>query len=207
MSIDWESFLTEWIAFERLHRFPEDVIYEENNPYLGFPGATEEQICETENRLEVVLPSSYKRFISFTNGWYKNSIGNAYLQLLPIQKIDWVRVKEPEWLEAWIDGYGGMPTETPSVPDEIYFGEANSDIRVEYLQTALQISREGDSDLVFLIPDVVFPDGEWEAWYFANWLGGADRYSSFEELMVKSFDIQKGIHDKNRIDKVNSNDT
>jgi hypothetical protein len=33
---------------------------------------------------------------------------------------------------------------------------------------------------VYLYPH---PDGEWEALYFAHWIPGAERYSSFWELM------------------------
>jgi hypothetical protein len=29
----------------------------------------------------------------------------------------------------------------------------------------------------------VTPDGEWEAWFFANWNPGANRYRSFREMM------------------------
>src|SRR5262249_28866812 len=32
-----------------------------------------------------------------------------------------------------------------------------------------------------LNPMVVWPDGEWEAWFFANWLPGAARYPSFAD--------------------------
>ena len=32
-----------------------------------------------------------------------------------------------------------------------------------------------------IVPDA--PEGEWEAWFFANWLPGATRYHSFAELM------------------------
>ncbi|HEY3110361.1 MAG TPA: hypothetical protein VGL23_16490 [Chloroflexota bacterium] len=30
---------------------------------------------------------------------------------------------------------------------------------------------------------MVTPEGEWEAWFFANWYPGASRYRSFWELM------------------------
>src|SRR6266446_7591623 len=30
---------------------------------------------------------------------------------------------------------------------------------------------------------VVWPDGEWEVWFFANWLPGATRYLSFADWM------------------------
>lgn len=54
---------------------------------------------------------------------------------------------------------------------------------VEYLQSMLEISEEGDSAIYLLNPNVVTPGGEWEAWFFANWLPGANRYRSFWEMM------------------------
>ena len=30
-------------------------------------------------------------------------------------------------------------------------------------------------------------DGEWEAWFFANWLPGATRFRSFAELMEAEY--------------------
>jgi hypothetical protein len=35
---------------------------------------------------------------------------------------------------------------------------------------------------------VVWPDGEWEAWFFANWLPGATRYRSFADWMRQELD-------------------
>jgi hypothetical protein len=40
-----------------------------------------------------------------------------------------------------------------------------------------------DSAVCLLNPQAITRDGEWEAWFFANWLPGARRYRSFEELM------------------------
>ena len=59
--------------------------------------------------------------------------------------------------------------------------------RVEYLESALEISDTGDSAIYLLNPKVVTPDGEWEAWLFANWLPGAIRYRSFAELMEAEY--------------------
>lgn len=39
-----------------------------------------------------------------------------------------------------------------------------------------------------LCPDVRTPAGEWEAWYFANWLPGATRYRSFKQLLCSERD-------------------
>ena len=59
--------------------------------------------------------------------------------------------------------------------------------RVEYLESALEVSEEGDSAVYLLNPEVVTADGEWEAWFFANWLPGASRYRSFTELMEAEY--------------------
>ena len=41
----------------------------------------------------------------------------------------------------------------------------------------------GDSAVVLLNPDVVAPDGEWQTYFFANWIPGAKTYESFREFM------------------------
>jgi hypothetical protein len=46
--------------------------------------------------------------------------------------------------------------------------QAEYNLRVEYLESALEISDEGDSAIYVLNPKVVTPAGEWEAWLFAN---------------------------------------
>lgn len=45
------------------------------------------------------------------------------------------------------------------------------------------LSDRGDAAILLLNPEVVFEDGEWEAWYFATWLPGAMRFRSFADLM------------------------
>ena len=46
----------------------------------------------------------------------------------------------------------------------------------------VQVSDVGDG-VYLLNPEAVTPDGEWEAWFFANWVPGARRYPSFAHLM------------------------
>jgi len=55
---------------------------------------------------------------------------------------------------------------------------------VKHLAHTLCISEVGDSAVLLLNPMVVWPDGEWEAWLFANWLPGATRYRSFADWMT-----------------------
>ncbi len=148
--------------------------------WLGFDGASEEQIQQLEKRLGRVLPPSYRQFLSISNGW-RNSDWTD-LELHSIDKIAWLKDSNPGWI--W-------PVETderPSIPDEEYFvydiEQDCVDIRCEYLENALEISSEsGDGDIFLLIPDVVFENGEWEAWHMGSKLPGANRYRSFYELM------------------------
>ena len=57
-------------------------------------------------------------------------------------------------------------------------------LRSEYLATALDISEETGNGMYLLNPRIVTPDGEWEAWFWAAWLPGANRHRSFQEMMV-----------------------
>ncbi len=43
------------------------------------------------------------------------------------------------------------------------------------------------SAIYLLNPQVVTEEGEWEAWFFANWLPGAARYRSFQEMMEAEY--------------------
>ena len=52
-----------------------------------------------------------------------------------------------------------------------------------------------DSAIYLLNPKVVTPDGEWEAWFFANWLPGAARYRSFVELMQAEYRSFRQLHE------------
>jgi HEAT repeat protein len=47
----------------------------------------------------------------------------------------------------------------------------------------------GDSIIYLLNPQVVASDGEWEAWRFAHWIPGAERFPSFELLMRSEHEL------------------
>ena len=152
--------------------------------WLGNPGASEDQIIETETRLGMSLPPSYREFLKVSNGWCNSDW--TELQLWSTEDVDWFSARNQAWINAW--QFSGEAI--PSVPDETYFiyGDAQDciNLRREYLSTALEISSDsGDGDIFLLIPDVVSEDGEWEAWHFGNKLPGAFRYRSFYELMQK----------------------
>ena len=142
--------------------------------------ADEVSLSQAEQRLGVALPDSYKRFLRCTNGY--GGFGLPPQDLRSVERIDWFRTEEQEWIETW-DDHGIR------VPDEIYLDYGNDQnqifIRTEYLRSTLQISDVFDGAVYLLNPEIKTPAGEWEAWFLANWLPGALRYPSFYELVLE----------------------
>jgi hypothetical protein len=151
--------------------------------WLGFTGASEKQLEQAEARLGVRLPPSYRSFLATTNGW--RTTGTFIDRLWSAEEIDWFTVRNQDWIDAYTEyGYS-------VVSDQEYFvygrGQDSALFRTEYLKSALEISDVGDSAILLLNPQVVSPQGEWEAWFFANWLPGAARYRSFWDLMQAEY--------------------
>lgn len=199
-AFDWERFLKRWsqellesMGQER-EQVPPEVM---RSGWLGYPGATEEQIARAEARLEATLPPSYREFLKVTNGWRQTT--PFIYKLWSTEEIEWFSIKRQEWLHAFVEPYSDAyedylvtQKKTPSIPDEEYFVYGDdqdcSKLRVEYLQTVLEISDAGDSAIYLLNPQVITEDGEWEAWFFGDWLPGADRYQSFREMMQAEYE-------------------
>lgn len=190
---DWHGLMTQWnadlLADEEIRaNLPPEVIAA---GWLGYPGATEEQIVALENRLGATLPPSYRAFLAYTNGW--RATGHFIPAVWSTEEVEWFAVRNQDAIDAWLDGlrygYGGKPI--PPVSDEEYLnygadGSAESGTRPEYYQTLLEISdREVAGTAVYLLnPQIVTPEGEWEAWFSAHWVPGEVRYRSFWEMMV-----------------------
>jgi uncharacterized protein YeaO (DUF488 family) len=198
-TFNWETFLRRW-SHELLkseknnqEKLPPEVI---QTGWLGYSGATEEQIICAETRLGTTLPPSYREFLKVSNGWGQTT--PFIHKLWSTEEIEWFSQKRPDWCDSFVKRYEEDYIDSlesqlriPSVSDEEYFvyGEAQdcSKLRVEYLQTALEISDLGDSAIYLLNPQVITEEGEWEAWFFGNWLPGADRYRSFREMMQAEY--------------------
>lgn len=217
-SFDWESFLWQWsqailesMNEDQLAQLPQDVI---DSGWFGYPGATEEQICQAESRLGVYLPPSYRDFLKITNGWRQTT--SFIRKLWSTDGIERFAARHPKWIEAFTNHHENQQIhfdtavdlesfwEVSTIPDEEYliYGEDQdcSKLRVEYLKTAIEISDVGTSAIYLLNPQVVTENGEWEAWFFGDWLPGADRYRSFQEMMVTEYqnflDLRDGLSEQ-----------
>jgi SMI1 / KNR4 family (SUKH-1) len=199
-NFDWESFLKRW-SQEMLESVDRDrntlPVEVAESGWLGYLGATDEQIARAETRLGITLPPSYRAFLKVTNGWQHATL--FINKLWSTEEIEWFNVRHPEWIDALLEKFGSSVADSSqgsfrshSIPDDEYFvyGDEQdcSKIRVEYLQQILEISPRGEAAIYLLNPHVVTEEGEWEAWFLGDWLPGADRYRSFQDMMQAEYE-------------------
>lgn len=174
---DWTAFLSAWsrelLEVEELAvQLPAEVVA---SGWLGFPGATEQQLAQAEAHLGAPLPPSYRDFLRVTNGW--RCTGPFIRRMWSTEEIEWFSVRHQDWIEAYADAFEAYAdTDEPDTAGENYWDPA-------HLYAALEISDMGDDAIYLLNPRVVTANGEWEAWLFANWIPGAHTYPSFLALM------------------------
>jgi hypothetical protein len=122
--------------------------------WLGTVGATEGELTALEERLSLKLPPSYRSFLTTTNGWGPTSF--AVDRLLAAHEVVRFADSEPEWLAIWAENEEGPA-----------------------LRTAVQVSTVANG-VCLLIPSL---SPEWETWFFASWIPGANRHASFQAFM------------------------
>ncbi len=208
-SFDWKSFLLHWsqailemMDDKEKQQLPQEVL---DSGWLGYPGATDEQIERLEARLKRQLPPSYRDFLKVTNGWRQTARAQDSFnhKLWSTDVIGTFIIRHPRWINAFTERHetADISLEDPdelddywnpvgvSDDDYLVYGEDQdpSRIRVEYLRTAIEISDVGIDSIYLLNSQIVTPDGEWEAWFFADYLPGADRYRSFRDMMEAEY--------------------
>lgn len=207
-SFNWSAFLTQWsqdiLNREQAINDTQTIRKRRQQNWLGYPGATDEQIKATEARLGKKLPPSYRAFLKVSNGWQETT---PFIQNLgSTEDISWFATQYPDWLNQWMRRYRVAPASPVNgaaaalpVSDHQYFvyGDAQDcrKLRVNYLKKALAISAASDASIYLLNPEVVTEEGEWEAWFLADWLPGADRYPSFQSLMEAEYINSREIRD------------
>ena len=125
-------------------------------------GASPEEIEVAERRLGTTLPPGYRSFLETTNGF--GPIGHFVRRLRPAAEIRWLRDEDPELIQIWVEATGD-----------------------DALSKTLVVSDEEDGARVLLNPVVVDEEGEWEAWFFAHWVPGAEPYRSFRALVEETY--------------------
>jgi hypothetical protein len=193
-TFNWEDFLRRWskevLESHEYNCFPPEVHI---TGWLGYPSATDEEIAAAERRLNTRLPPSYRAFLKVSNGWRQTT--PFVHRIWPTDGIEWFAQRHSNWIEAFIRRYGDRGQDLSSIDlstDLAYwvYGEEQDcrSLRSHYLYSALEVSQKGDASIYLLNPQVTTDTGEWEAWFFGDWLPGADRYRSFEALMRAEYD-------------------
>jgi HEAT repeat protein len=184
---EWRNFLkqwsSEWLGTDE--KFPAQV---RKSGWLGFSPATKKQIVELEKRLGFRLPPSYCSFLQTTNGWSRTT--PCVQEVRPARKVEWLEIDNPQMLDAFCDV--DTPDEMANYSPEEYFSYDGRPIfNRDHVRKCLRIADPipGDSMIYLLNPTVVAQDGEWEAWRFAHWIPGAERFPSFELLMRSEHEL------------------
>jgi hypothetical protein len=181
----WQAFLAQWsrelLATGVAAIFPAEAIA---SGWIGAPGATPAAVARLEARLERALPPSYRQFLQVSDGW--PMVAPLLGRLWSAAEVDWLALRRSGLIEGWLLGEDLFGPAPPGPDDE----EDPVLLRPDALRTALEISDldARDGAIYLLNPLVVGPDGEWEAWYLASWLPGAERYPSFWEMMEVAYD-------------------
>jgi HEAT repeat protein len=146
-------------------------------------GASEQQLLKAESKLKIKLPPSYRAFLSASNGW---RLPSNELVLRAVEDIRWFRKEHKDWYEAY-----QMTAEPLCVLEKDHFDYTKQDcavFEIKHLAQTLCISEIADDAVLLLNPMVVWPDGEWETWYFSNSSPGATRYRSFADWINHELD-------------------
>lgn len=159
----WRPLLEELSAFRLTDPLVTAKLSRERiqSGWLGEPGAGEAQIQALEHRVGRTLPPSYRAFLATSDGFLYQS--TFISKMYGAADVEWFRVHNADWVAAYRDTY----------PD---------------LGACLQVSAVGDAAVVLLNPGVVAADGEWQTYFFANWVPGAREYRSFQEFMESEID-------------------
>lgn len=174
---EWPEWLERWnrILLERYDPDAPDAFVDPlvtrdviRSGWLGAPGAGEAELAALETRLGQALPASYRSFLAASNGFFQP--GMIVPRILPAHDVRPLREEDPELLDV----YAELERELGPL----------GDIERALPRTIQVSARETVGTAVYLLdPHSVGPDGEWVAYYFADWVPGGERHASFRALM------------------------
>ena len=174
-SFSWERILKRWSDAIIESGEPCDLLPDARaNRWVGYSPATDDDIVAAEDRLQCLLPPSYKSFLKITNGW--PLVSDSVRKLLPIQSVRMLSEAEPAIVDAW----SKVPElDSPDAPDYTLRGSHYSHV--------LKISDYNDGCFL-LNPLVITRESECQACFFANWIPGAECYPSFQDLLLRQYE-------------------
>jgi len=152
----------------------------------------ENRIKQTEKRLKLALPKSYRDFIIATDsrvpawGMFDSSLGGwgSVDGMLAIEKIDLLKNTNPDLVSTFSPENLGYVVHDADYYQYNYTQDGACTIRGEYLKDLVQIKYTGEELREILInPLVTTKDKEWEAWDFETKQGYVWRFPSFAEMV------------------------
>lgn len=124
-------------------------IQKENN-WLGFEPATQQQIIDAENRLNVTLPADYKDLLLITNGFTAPTTVDP--SFIKVEEIDHLSNVDPFLIEVWCNHEGLWDVS-------------------EALKRSILVGGKDEEQYFLLIPPLAENDN-WRYWTFASWKPG-----------------------------------
>lgn len=185
----WDSDILNYLRNRRSKRYTKvqkEILAAET---FRFNPASVQELVEVESKLGVVLPPSYREFLTQTNGL--RTLSESWFS--PVTDLKRMKEAAPcvcsfyhDCDEENRDVEGGLW----NMPDERYFvygrEQGEWDVRMEYLPECIVVSKNfagghdvshKDEGYWLLNPAVIFETGEWEVWLQRSW--DNTRYRSF----------------------------
>lgn len=125
--------------------------------WLGFPGATEEEIAARERELGVRFPDDYRSFLRASNG-FLSMAGFPYgmCSLSPVQQVGWFRdLDSAGRLKAYRRDFADADPD--ALPDDWA-------VPFEEFERTLLIGESDGNECILLLPPG--PDNDWELWTY-----------------------------------------
>ncbi len=142
--------------------------------WLGYKGATEEQITDAEKRLGIQLPPDYRQLLALTNGWRGfNNYPLMFVDLLTIEEIKWFA--RDDRIATWKNSFS---------VDHKAKGQWYWDVPEDHFHSTLLIGESDGNECILLNPRVKTSYGDWEAWAYQS--GEIYRVPSLWYLMLES---------------------